>query len=469
MRYIALAVDYDGTLAAHSTGRVAPETAHALERLAASGRKVILVTGRELEDLFTVFPQLEVFDRVVAENGAVLYTPQTRTRRTLGAAPSPELVRELQRRGVSPLSVGRSIVATVHPHETIVLEAIRDLGLELNVIFNKGAVMILPASMNKASGLAAALADLGLSPRNVAAIGDAENDHAMLRIAEFGVAVANALPTLKQEADRTSPHENGRAVIDLVDDLIGHDLRATPPRAPRREILLGKGATGADVRIPPAWVNVLVAGAPGGGRTAFALAVLDGIAAEGYQFCAIDAAGDCTAVPGALVLGAAGRAPAVADVMKALHKPDANVVVNLGGVSLQSRAAFVAELLGQMAELRAQIGRPHWILVDELEQLLADRGDALRGSLVDAPGGMLYLTSHGNRLPAEVLATVDWAVALGDAAAATLQGVAASWGVAAPNVPNAALGAGEALGWRRGSEGGPFRLGIAASPRADAT
>lgn len=468
MRYVALAVDYDGTLAADSAARVAPETVHALERLAASGRKVILVTGRELEGLLSVFPRLEVFDRVVAENGAVLYTPQTRTRRTLGTAPSPELVHELQRRGVWPLSVGRSIVATVHPHETTVLEAIRDLGLELNVIFNKGAVMILPASMNKASGLAAALEDLALSPRNVAAIGDAENDHAMLRIAEFGVAVANALPTLKQEADRTSSYENGRAVIELVDDLIGHDLRATPPRPQRREILLGRSATGADVRIPPAWVNVLVAGAPGSGRTALALAVLDGIAAEGYQFCAIGAAGDCTAAPGALVLGAAGGAPAVADVMKVLHKPDANVVVDLGSVSLQSRAAFVADLLGQMAELRARIGRPHWILVDELEQL-ADRGDALRASLVDASGGMLYLTSHGNRLPREVLATVDLAVAFGDTPAATLQGVAASWGVAAPKVPSAALGEGEALGWRRGSEDGPFRLGIAAPARADAT
>ena len=61
------------------------------------------------------------------------------------------------------MSTGRVIVATWEPHETIVLETIRDLGLELQVIFNKGAVMVLPAGVNKATGLAAALEQLGLS------------------------------------------------------------------------------------------------------------------------------------------------------------------------------------------------------------------------------------------------------------------------------------------------------------------
>ena len=49
------------------------------------------------------------------------------------------------------------IVSTRVPHESAVLEAIRQFGLDLQVIFNKGAVMILPAGHNKASGLAAAL------------------------------------------------------------------------------------------------------------------------------------------------------------------------------------------------------------------------------------------------------------------------------------------------------------------------
>lgn len=443
MRYAALAVDYDGTLA--TSGGVAPETVQALERLAASGRKLVLVTGRELDELIAVFPRLDIFDRVVAENGAILYTPQTQTRRTLGDPPSPELVRELVRRGVRPLSVGRSIVATVQPHETTVLEAIRDLGLELSVIFNKGAVMILPASMNKASGLAAALAELELSPRNVAAIGDAENDHALLRAAEFGVAVANALPTLKEEADRVSRYENGRAVMELVDDLIGHDLRSTPPRTSRREILLGRGADGSELRIPPAWFNVLVAGRAGRDRSTLATGTLERIAAAGYQFCAIDTTGERAAMPGAIVLGAGGRAPAAADAITALRKPDASVVVDAVGVPQAARSAFVTDLLRSLAELRAHVGRPHWILVDEAALVRPELLAAVPG------GGMICLTADVGRVAGRVLAAVDLAVALGEDAAAMLACVATAWGAAPPRVQASALGEGEALVWQRDS------------------
>jgi len=54
MYFMALASDYDGTLA--EDGRVAPATLEALDLLRQSGRKLILVTGRELPDLQEVFP-----------------------------------------------------------------------------------------------------------------------------------------------------------------------------------------------------------------------------------------------------------------------------------------------------------------------------------------------------------------------------------------------------------------------------
>ena len=110
------------------------------------------------------------------------------------------------------MSVGRVIVATWEPHETAVLETIRDLGLELQVIFNKGAVMVLPSGVNKASGLAAALDELCISPHNVVAVGDAENDHALCKSCEAGAAVANALPTLKDAVDIVLENHHGRAL-----------------------------------------------------------------------------------------------------------------------------------------------------------------------------------------------------------------------------------------------------------------
>jgi hydroxymethylpyrimidine pyrophosphatase-like HAD family hydrolase len=231
MRYTALAVDFDGTIA--HDGVVAPHVVDGLRRLKDTGRKLLLVTGRELEELLSIFPDVELFNRVVAENGALLYRPASGEREELGD-PAPEaLVELLLARGV-PISVGHSIVATVEPHETTVLEAIRELGLENQVIFNKGAVMVLPAGVNKASGLKVALKELALSPRNLVAAGDGENDHALLESAEYSVATANAIATLRAKADRVTRETHGDGVLEVIADLIESDLERSPPRAPRR-------------------------------------------------------------------------------------------------------------------------------------------------------------------------------------------------------------------------------------------
>ena len=124
MRFLALATDYDGTLA--TDGAVAPETVTALRRLAATGRKLILVTGRQLNDLLHVFPEATLFDAVVAENGAVLYRPASRETRVLAPPPSPDFVEALRRRGVAPLWVGHAVVATVQPNDRTVIDVIRE-------------------------------------------------------------------------------------------------------------------------------------------------------------------------------------------------------------------------------------------------------------------------------------------------------------------------------------------------------
>jgi hypothetical protein len=222
MHFKALATDYDGTLA--EDGAVAKNAIAALEAVRASGRKVILVTGRELDDLRTVFSRLDLFDRVVAENGALVYRPDTGAVVPLAEPPPASFLAFLERRGVAPLSQGHVIVATREPHDLDVLEAIRDLGLELQIIFNKGAVMVLPTGVNKATGLAAALAELHLSPRNVVAIGDAENDHAFLGACGCGVAVANALAMLKKEADFVTDGARGDGVAELARRLVKDDL-----------------------------------------------------------------------------------------------------------------------------------------------------------------------------------------------------------------------------------------------------
>jgi hypothetical protein len=228
VRYLALACDYDGTLARQ--GRVDEPTLAALRRVLASGRKLILVTGRELDDLQSVFSHLELFEWVVAENGALLYRPATREENLLGESPPPRFVAALRDQGVQPLSVGRVIVATWRPHEHKVLQVIHDQGLELQIIFNKDAVMVLPAGVNKATGLAAALREMKLSQLNVVGVGDAENDHAFLSACGCSAAVANALPALKERADLVTRRDHGAGVAELIDLLVGNDLAGLEDR-----------------------------------------------------------------------------------------------------------------------------------------------------------------------------------------------------------------------------------------------
>jgi hydroxymethylpyrimidine pyrophosphatase-like HAD family hydrolase len=209
----ALATDYDGTLA--TNGAVTEETLAALERLKNAGFKLILVSGRELNDLQATFPQLPLFDLAVLENGGLLFDPATGTSEVLGEPPPTDFVAHLVARGL-PLSIGKSIVATWEPHETVVLEAIKDFGLELQVIFNKGAVMILPSGINKATGLRVALERWGLDVAQVAGVGDAENDHAFLEVCGLSVAVANALPSIKERVHLVTQGDHGQGVEELI-------------------------------------------------------------------------------------------------------------------------------------------------------------------------------------------------------------------------------------------------------------
>jgi hydroxymethylpyrimidine pyrophosphatase-like HAD family hydrolase len=221
MKYTAIATDYDGTLACD--GRVDQPTLDALRRAKAAGIRLIMVTGRQLPDLFDTFPHTDLFDLIVAENGALLFRPSTRAIRTLAPPPPPALLQALAEKNV-PVSVGHSIVATVEPHHHAVLAAIHDLRLEWHVIFNDGSVMALPAGITKATGLFAALGELQIAPAEILGVGDAENDQVFLRTCGVSVAVANALAPIKDAADVVTSGARGAGVIEIIDRLLAGDL-----------------------------------------------------------------------------------------------------------------------------------------------------------------------------------------------------------------------------------------------------
>ena len=457
VRYHVLVSDYDGTLA--ERGHVDEPTLAALERVRRSGRKLVLVTGRVLEDLSGVFSRLDLFDVVVAENGALVHRPATRETRLLAEAPPAEFVAALRARGVAPLSTGRVIVATWEPHEERVLEAIRSLGLELQVIFNKGAVMVLPSGMNKAVGLAAALDDLGLSLHNAVGIGDAENDHAFLVACECSVAVANALPSLKEHCDFVTAADHGRGVQELVEELVDTDLRERSSTLSRHDIVVGERADGWPVRLPPYGAPVLVAGPSGTGKSTFATAFLEQLGRAGYQFCIVDPEGDYHALEIATVLGDAGRAPGIDEALELLRRPAQSCVLNLLGIPLPDRPRFFDAFLPRLQEMRSHTGRPHWIFVDEAHHLLPAQWHP--STLPRELASLLLVTVHPERIAPELLPAVAAVVAVGPSPEDTLRRFAETAGIDPP--PRFDAEEGQAVLWCRMRTEPPIAFTVRAS------
>ena len=463
MRYHALATDYDGTIA--WDGEVSATTIQALEDVRKSGRKLILVTGRELDDLIKVFPRLDLFDRVVVENGALLYRPATREERPLAERPPDEFWQQLIKRGAERVSVGRVIVATWRPHETTAVELIRDLGLELQIIFNKGAVMILPSGVNKATGLEVALTELGLSPHNVVGVGDAENDHAFLSACECSVAVANALDTLKERVDWVTREGHGKGTTELCQAMVGTDLSFLEDRL-HHKLVLGKRSEDADMWIRPYGKNVLIAGSSGSGKSTLAMGFLERLEEQKYQFVIIDPEGDYSTFHAGVVLGDDKRAPSVSEVLDVLAKPDQNAVVNLIGLELNERPKFFAALLPRIQELRARTGRPHWIAVDECHHVLPSSWEAAGITVSQEMYGMMLITLEPDRVAPAILSSIDVAVAVGDDPAGMLANFSKTVGERAPAMEQASLQPGEAVAWLRDSGEPPF-IFRSAMPRAE--
>jgi energy-coupling factor transporter ATP-binding protein EcfA2 len=391
----------------------------------------------------------------------VLYRPGTREHTVLAPPIPPAFIDELRRRGVPELSFGDSIVGTVRPHELTVLEVIRDLGLELQVIFNRDAVMVVPSGINKATGLEAALLEMGLSPRNVVAIGDAENDHALLNLCEYAVAVANAVPMLKEIADWVTTAADGNGVVEIIDELVKHDLRMPPFSASRRNILVGTKETGEEVSIPATGLNVLLAGSSGSGKSTLATGMLERVIEQRYQFCVIDPEGDYEGFSGAVMFGTSQRGPGMTEIVTALESPDTNLVVNLVGLPLQDRPAFFLALLPALQERRAKSGRPHWILVDETHHLLPREWQPVQAILAQELTGMIYVTVHPDHVAKSVLQTVDVLFALGDDPMGTISRFCEALGLPVPEAAPLALAHGEAVFWDRRSPELPCKLHIA--------
>ena len=464
MHFVALATDYDNKLA--TDGRVAERTWSALEKLRQSGRQLLLVSGRELEDLKAICPRLDLFSRVVAENGGVLYQPDGGEKRLLAPPPPEAFVTALRQRGLRDFNVSETLVAMMKPNERIALEAIRDLGLDLHVVFNGDAVMILAPGVTKATGLMAALDELGISALNVVGVGDAENDHPLIDACGFSVAVGNALPALKAHANMVTDGAYGHGVEELARALIDDDLASRASQIERCRVLLGhrlEDEERSPVSLDAYGTIALLAGPSGGGKSTVSAAVLERLGDAGYQACIFDPEGDYRSDGNLVMLGDAHTEPSIDNALQLLERPDQSVAVNLLRVPLPDRPQFCANLLLRLQALRVRTGRPHWLVFEEAHQLFPTGWGLADESLPIVLETALAVTVHPDQLAHPFLRQVNTIIATGAKPPATLKAFAQAAGIDVPPLaaPSDTLERGQVLVWETArSNAPPYRVQV---------
>ncbi len=357
----AVALDLDGTLA--EDNRLAESAMDAIK--ASSGElRMILVTGRISGDLEEAFPGLgSHFDAVVTENGAVLHTRSGL--RPLASPLDRAVGPALAVRGIAT-HPGRVMLALDGQDAAGAVDVITGLGLDCQVVHNRGAAMILPAGVTKGTGLLAALDELGLSAHNAIAVGDAENDLPLLHAAEVGVAVAGAVPSVVAQADLQLRSPNGAGVAEL---LTGQLLTGQQRLCPKRRWLqVGTFDDGQPVLVPGSQGSVLIAGDSGAGTSYLAGLLAERWIDAGYAVLVIDPEGDYAGLaerPGVHLVDAAAHLPSPTDLLAIARPGRASLVLDLSGLPDAEKSRYLRRLPTAVAAERAGHGIPHWLITDE--------------------------------------------------------------------------------------------------------
>lgn len=397
----AVATDLDGTL---TTGEVVPaEVMAVLASLRLESVRSVLVTGRTRAELERSFPGLaSTFDAVVAENGAVLTTYLGSRLLALPIEGTLELA--LSDRGIHMVR-GEVLLACSADHSATVAEEIGRLGLDAQLIHNRAALMVLPAGVSKGTGLRAALAELGLSAHNTIAVGDAENDLALLEVAEVGVAVANAVPSLRAHADLVLNESSAEGVNRL---LKGPLLSGTERFCPaRRWLQIGTFDDGSPTLLPGSQANILITGQSGYGKSYLGGLMVEAWMQAEYRVLVIDPEGDhsgLTQLPGMFLVGGNSPLPAPAEVVDRLISN--SVVLDLSQLGSADKVRYSRRILEAADLSRTTRGIPHWVLIDEAHLLMPDPDFAAQLQRLACRGEAL-VTFQPEALPDEVAKLID--------------------------------------------------------------
>ena len=329
--------------------------------------------------------------------------------RLLATPVDPAVHPALASRGIAARS-GRALLAIDGDAAATAIEVIAELGLDHQVVHNRGAAMIVPAGVTKGTGLLAALDELGLSPHNTIAAGDAENDLALLHAAEVGAAVANAVPSLAAHADLRLGSRDGTGVAEL---LAGPLLAGRQRLCPRRRWLqIGTYDDGGPVLVPGSQGSMLIVGDTGRGKSYLAGLLAERWIDAGYAVLVIDPEGDHAGLaqrPGVPLGAAAAHLPSPTDLLAIARPGRASLVLDMSGLPGEVKTRYLRRLPAAVAAERAEHGVPHWVITDEAHLTMPD-GQAPSGPGLAEPGTCI-ITWRADMLPATFRDTVDLTLA----------------------------------------------------------
>lgn len=414
MHLKVIALDLDGTIAENNV--VALETWATLRKAKREGFTLILVTGRRMVEISTIGPFDEICEAIVAEDGAAIYFPRNDTIMLPFGRLASNVIEQLTALHI-PMEQGLAIAATWQPHDRKVLEVLSKTAYAATLEYNKGAVMIMPPGATKGTGLLIALNELGFSPHNVVAFGDAENDRSLFEQAELSVAVANTAPEIKAIADVELVLPNGTGVRTLVEELIQKKIPRHAVR-PKQFIRIGQSANEMPIGLSPFDLidsNLGIFGESGSGKSWIAGMLAEALLQQEYQVCIIDPEGDYRGIrsfPHTLLLGG-GKAPppSVEDVIILMEYSGISLILDLSLYSISEQMTYVTNLMHALCSLRQRRGKPHWFLIDEGHYFCPDDHHPLTKLLLRymQQGGLALVSYRPSLIAPELLRiTRNW-------------------------------------------------------------